>query len=421
MPSSSYFGSRRDFLIHSIAGAAAISSLSQASPSLGENPKSASDLVARIDRTTIFRGRQKGTTWFSTRACMLPHAPRPRALMLMASITGSDYFGPVHVTESDDLGREWSKPEPVPGLGRTDLPDGVQETVCDMVPEYHAPTNSVLAMGHNVFYRGKSLPREMARQAVYISREPAGNWSELKKLAWNDPRGAYIYTCNCAQRATLPGGDVLVPLSFGAKSDSRSATTVRCSFDGRDMKVQETGRELKMAKGRGFLEPSLAALDGKFYLTLRAEDSRGYVSTSDDGLAWSDPIAWTWDNGEPLAMSTTQQRWLPHSDALYLVYTRKTPENGKVMRWRSPLFMARVDRQKMCLLRDTERTVLPMSADGLTNPGAVAHLGNFHTTIATPGESWVTVGEMLPGSYRGDVLLARIEWSAPNQLAPFST
>jgi hypothetical protein len=44
-------------------------------------------------------------------------------------------------------------------------------------------------------------------------------------------------------------------------------------------------------------------------------------------------------------------------------------------------------------------------------------MGNFHTVNATAHESWVTVGECLPGkNFTGDTLMARIRWSRPNKI-----
>ena len=44
-------------------------------------------------------------------------------------------------------------------------------------------------------------------------------------------------------------------------------------------------------------------------------------------------------------------------------------------------------------------------------------MGNFNITNASPMESWVTVGEWLPKqNARGNVLLARIGWTQPNDL-----
>ena len=116
-------------------------------------------------------------------------------------------------------------------------------------------------------------------------------------------------------------------------------------------------------------------------------------------------------------MSTTQQRWLTHSDALFLVYTRKAEHNINVMRWRSPLYLAQVDPGRRCLLRETERTVLPLIGDGIGDPEHVARMGNFHVTSAAASESWITVGETLPADgWAGNTLLARVRWDRPNGL-----
>lgn len=370
-------------------------------------------LVAGIEHQVIFHGRKAGTTWFHPRACMVPGAGGPEALMTLQSIGGSDFFGPVHFTVSRDLGRSWTVPEPIPGLGRRKLDAGYEVGVCDVVPEYHEPTRTVLAAGHNVYYKDGRLARpQRERWPVYVVRSADGTWSRPRKLEWGDPRGTEIYTCGCAQRLTLEGGDVLVPLSFGPKGrEDRSVTTVRCGFDGRQLVAGRVGNELTNTAGRGLLEPSLAALGGRCYMTIRAEDERGYVTVSDDGLDWQPQRPWAWDDGQPLVMSTTQQRWLVGPDALFLVYTRKAESNVNVFRWRSPLFMARFDPSKLCLVHETERVVLPLVGDGIHDPDHVARMGNFHTVAAAPDESWVTVGETLPhDGWAGDTLLARIRW-----------
>lgn len=376
-------------------------------------------LVAGIDREVIFPGRTDGVTWFHPRPCMVPAEGGPLALMTLQSIGGSDVFGPVHWSASADFGRTWSVPVPIAGLGRRDLEGDRQVGVCDVVPEYHPPTRSVLAVGHNVYYEGGPLARPQGpRWPVYVVRGPDGRWSDPRRLEWDDPRATAIYTCGCSQRVTLDGGDVLVPLSFGTEGMPRAVATARCSFDGRELLIRQVGPELTSTSGRGLLEPSLARLDGRVYLTIRAEDGRGYVSSSDDGLRWEPQRPWCWDDGEPLAMSTTQQHWLPHSDGLFLVYTRKDAENVNVMRWRAPLYLAEVDRESLRLIRSSERVALPLIGDGVDDAEHVARMGNFHTVAAAPGESWLTVGETLPADgWRGDTLLARVRWSRPNRLA----
>jgi hypothetical protein len=410
--------SRRQFLA-ALAGTGAFAArrvrAAQAAAAAG------APLEATIEKVVVRRGRDgSGPTWFHPRACVLPgRAGAPDTVfMTLQTIGGSDYFGPLHWMETVDRGRTWSEPREVPPLGRVPAADGAEEGVCDVVPEWHAATRSVLALGHNVFYRGPKFSADQPpRRPVYaVFRD--GRWGPRRALQWDDPRGAQIYTNNCGQRVTLPSGDILLALSFGAtRAEPRAVAGARCAFDGETLRVRRVGPAITHAHGRGLLEPSLVTWRDRFYLTLRAEDERGYGCVSDDGLTWSPLQAWQWDDGEALAMSTTQQHWLAHSDALWLVYTRRDASNVNVLRWRSPLWMARVDPRTLRLVRASERIVLPLVGDGVRDPNRVAIMGNFHPVNVTSGESWVTVGEWQPrNGIAGDLLLARVRWSAPNRL-----
>lgn len=384
--------------------------------SFGVTASGADDVVESIAVEALDDGRhrEEAWAWFHPRACMVPTKGGPVALMTVQRISGSDYFWPVQWQTSADLGKTWTEPAVIPGLGRhdTDTP-GLAEGVCDVSPDYHEATKTTLAMGHNVYYRGGHLARPQGpRWPVYVVRDADGNWLPAKKLAWDDPRGSQIYTSNCGQRVMLTSGDILLPLSFGNPDwPARRVSSALCSFDGRTVAIKEVGNELINNARRGLLEPSLVEFGGRFFMTIRAEDDRGYVSRSDDGLRWQEQKAWAWDDGRPLTMSTTQQHWLAHGDALFLVYTRKAEANANVFRWRAPIYMAQVDPGRLCLLRATERVVLPMIGDGINRPNHVARMGNFHVTDATTQESWVTVGESLPNDgWRGNLLLARIRW-----------
>jgi len=380
-------------------------------------------LIRSITKETLWRNRNgEGVTWFHPRACMLPgQSGDPLALMTLQTIGSSDYFGPVHWSTSEDLGKTWTQPEPIPALDRVPVPgeDGLMAGVCDVVPQYHHPSKSVLAMGHVVFYRGPRFARgdQLARYPVYSVRKQDGSWSERKRLDWDDPRGSHIYTNNCGQRVILPDGDILLAFTFGDKATHRSVAGVRCGFDGETLRVKQVGPALSHPHKRGLLEPSLTQFGDRFYLTMRAEDDHGYVSVSDDGLRWNKKTPWTWDDGTLVTMSTTQQHWLTHSDGLFLVYTRKDSTNSNVIRWRSPLFISQVNPQTLQLIRETERVALPLVGDGVNDPDHVALMGNFNVTNASRDESWVTVGEWMPrDKARGDVLLSRIRWAKPNRL-----
>ncbi|NOX99884.1 MAG: exo-alpha-sialidase [Verrucomicrobia bacterium] len=382
-------------------------------------------LIKSIEKITLRKNRSgKGITWFHPRPCMIPPVKgdkTPVAFMTLQEIAGSDFFGPVHSSQSLDLGKTWSDPNGIAPLARFPVAghEGLEQGVCDVVPQYHPSSKSILALGHNVFYRGKHFSRkdQLPRFPTYSVRRPDGTWSDLKKLQWDDPRGAFIYTNNCGQRVVLPDGDIIMSFTFGPTSAARSVAGVRCSFDGETLKIKEVGPAITSNKGRGLLEPSVTQFNGKFYMTIRAEDNHGYLAVSDDGLNYSDKIPWAWDDGEPLTMSTTQQHWLTHSDGLFLVYTRKDKSNSKVIRWRAPLFVARVDPGKLCLIRSSEQVVLPLVGDGNNDPDNVALMGNFAVTNISPEESWVTAGEWMPKKgARGDVVLGRIRWSKANRL-----
>jgi hypothetical protein len=389
--------------------------------SLGARPTD--DLIASITKETIWRNRDgSGTTWFHPRVCMLPNQNgMPIALMNLQEIGGSDYFGQVHWSQSVDLGKTWSEPEPIKSLGRDPVRghEGLKAGVCDVTPQYHQQTNTVLALGHVVFYRGPRFAKheQLARYPVYVVRRPDGSWSERRILRWDDPRGAHIYSNNCGQRVVMPDGEIMMSFTFGPEANNRMVAGVKCSFDGELLRIIEVGPPLHNNVGRGLLEPSLVRFRDKFYLTIRAEDGHGYVSASDNGLNYEPKVAWTWDNGQPISMSTTQQHWLSHGDGLFLVYTRKDDSNQNVTRWRSPLWIARVDTERLVLVRETEQVVLPLVGDGIKDPDGVALMGNFHITSASQNESWVTVGEWMPHrKAQGDLLLSRITWKKRNLL-----
>ncbi len=379
-------------------------------------------LIASIEKQTLWSNRDgKSQTWFHPRVCMFPGPDgQSWALMTLQVIGGSDYFGPVHWSISKDQGRTWSTPEPIPAFGRDPVPGrgDLKAGVCDVVPEYHPQTNTILAMGHVVFYKGDyfATGEQLARYPVYATRTSDGTWSERKILQWDDPRGANLYSNGCGQRTVLPNGDIQMSFTFGPGPTNRMVSGVRAKYDGNQLTVAEVGPPIHNPVGRGLLEPSVTKYKDQFWITIRAEDNRGYLSVSPDGLNWEEKTAWAWDDGTPLEMSTTQQHWLTHSDGLFLVYTRKDPTNENVARWRAPLWVAQVDTEKRCLIKESEQVVLPLVGDGIGNPNQVGMMGNFHVNNVSPNESWVTVGEMMPrDGYKGDVLIGRIYWSKPNQ------
>ena len=205
-----------------------------------------------------------------------------------------------------------------------------------------------------------------------------------------------------------------MPFYFRPPGQNSRVSVMRCSFDGQTLKYEQHGDELAIDnKTRGLHEPSLTRFGDRYFLTLR-NDRHGYVTRGRDGLSWEPYREWQFDDGQPLGNYNTQQHWVTHSDALFLVYTRRGANNDHVFRHRAPLFMAQVDPDKLQVIRKTEQILVPERG---------ARLGNFGVTQVSPKETWVTVSEwMQPRGVEkhgsdGSVWVARIEWDRPNRLA----
>ena len=88
---------------------------------------------------------------------------------------------------------------------------------------------------------------------------------------------------------------------------------------------------------------------------------------------------------------------MTHGEDVYLVYTRCGAGNDHIVRHRAPLFIAQVDMDRLCVIRDTERVLVPERG---------ARLGNFGVTTISENETWVTVAEWMSllQNLRHDVL-----------------
>lgn len=184
-------------------------------------------------------------------------------------------------------------------------------------------------------------------------------------------------------------GELLIPFygnAFG-KGEKYVCIVVRYRFprDG-DLEVVRAGRPLEDdTHARGICEPSLAKLGDRYFITLRT-DEQGLWSESADGLTFSKPQPWRWDDGSVLENYNTQQHWLPSTNALYLAYTRKGANNDHVFRHRAPIFMAKFDAERNCLVRSTERILVPELG---------ARLGNFVCCEASDDEAWLVTAEWM--------------------------
>jgi hypothetical protein len=301
-----------------------------------------------------------------------------------------------------------------------------------MTPAWHAASSKLLATGHTAVYgpgeRGTVIVSNTHRREIAWSvyDAPAQTWSEWQTLPVPDEDEFFWASAGCSQRVDLEDGTILLPISRVSREELGGSmwggcfttTVLRCGFDGETLSIIEQGNEMTVTQPRGLYEPSLARWDDRFFLTLRNDDM-GYVCEG-DGLNFAEPRPWLFNDGTDLGSYNTQQHWVTHTDGLFLTYTRRGADNDYVVRHRAPIFMAQVDPDRLCVIRETERVIVP-------NYGA--QLGNFGVCEASPYETWVVTTEGMHGDaqrpydiHRAEargaknrIWLARIQWREPNR------
>ena len=406
---------------------------------LGGRPANAADLVELpfdVVAVPAIQELSSDFCWFHPRAAAIPGAGqkgKPAVVMtLMKHLAADDHYSGLYFMRTDDLGRTWTRPAAIPELAWRKQSDDITAAVIDTTPGWHAKSGKLLVIGAKTLYTASGdyaslQTRPRSYETSYATYDPvADRWSGWKELEMPEPDGKFFRSgCGCSQWLVKPDGTLLVPVQFQPKQGGDWQNTVlHCGFDGTTMKYLRHGTELAIAGGRGFAEPSLAHFQGKYYLTLR-NDAAAYVATSDDGLNFGQPKAWTFDDGQDLGSYNTQAHWLTHSDGLFLAYTRRGANNDHIARHRAPMFVAQVDPQSLQVIRSTEQILLPERG---------VMLGNFGAAAITPTESWVTDAEFIsrlvdpdagkrphPKGADGTVWVGRVKWSQPNLLAMTSS
>ena len=387
-----------------------------------DNKSAATKHAYSLERLVAHHGFDGKMCWVHARAGIVPGKtsanPSTVPLVVMTTqpllLSGSDVFYALSETRSQDLGKTWSELERRDSFARQKQDDGREVTVCDFAPKWHAATSKLLGTGQTVWYEKNRVMHVRPRATAYAVYDTKGQqWSAWQRLQLPDEEKFKNAGSGSVQRFDLENGDILLPIYFKEPAQRQYSTAVcRCTFDGKTMQYVSHGSELTIDVKRGLFEPSLTRFRSRFYLTMR-NDEHGYVSTSDDGIHYTPPKRWTFDDGKALGNYNTQQHWVTHSDALYLVYTRRGANNDHVFRHRAPLFMAKVDTETLQVIRNTEQILVPERG---------ARLGNFGVVDISPFETWVTVTEWMQpiGAEKhgsdNSIFIARLRWKQPNQL-----
>lgn len=343
------------------------------------------------------RGFDGKFCWVHARAGTIPAGhwtptSGPVAVMTMQplKLSGSDLFSGLSDMWSEDRGKTWTPLRDCSDrLGRRPAAHGLEEVICDATPAWHAASQKLLLTGHVARYQGDVLATGVLGRRVTYSAFDIGSrtWAPWKSLEMPDADpDLFDVGAGCTQRFDLENGDILLPVYHAPQNAKTFCSSVlRCRFDGETLTCVERGTPLEWPEPRGLYEPSLIRFQDRFYLTLR-NDRQGYVAASDDGLHFEPARPWLFDDGLPLGNYNTQQHWVAHGDTLFLVYTRSGLNNDHVFRNRAPLVMAQVDPDRLCVIRSSERVIVPERG---------ARLGNFAITQVDENETWVTVCEWM--------------------------
>jgi len=313
-------------------------------------------------------------------------------------LSGVDEFYGQDISISRDGGKTWSKPKKL-----ENLPDvwegGEYRTTYYVNPFYHRKTDRFFALGaYDVFekkgsvsmcFTGNWAPghRPSGGPVYAMVDAEKGRCTGWRVLTFPRP---YYHCMQFGQIAELENGDLIVPFYYvPAEAENRFqgfCITVKYRFADSGPEVVECGEPIAAPwLKRGVGEPSLIRLGDTYWLTLRS-DEQGMFAMSKDGLRYSSPRPWKWDDGSLLANRNTQQHWLMVGDELYLVYTREDPTNGHVFRNRAPLWSARFDPVRGCLVRATEYPLVPELG---------ARLGNFFCCPDGADGSWLITAEWM--------------------------
>lgn len=362
----------------------------------------------QIDRTTLGSGYDRETCWVHARVGIHPtaHDGSPRFVTTMQELTlsGSDVFGPIHTMSAPAWDGPWSTPTEQAGFVWPEE----ERVVCDFWPTWHAASQTLLGTGHTAAYTDGVVDGTRARFTAYARYEPeTDSWSPARLLEMPEGPRFFRSGAGCVQRVDHPDGDILLPVYFG--TGQLTTTVVRCRYDGQTLSYLGHGTEHTIGLGRGLYEPSLITYEGRYFLTLR-NDEVAHLAVSEDGMHYGDPIPWRFDDGTEIGSCNTQQHWLVLADGPYLVYTRNGLDNDHVSRNRAPLMMARLDTDRLCLLRESEQVVIGERGAGL---------GNFGTCQGPDGTGYVMASEWMQNSGPArDAALATLSGrAAPEEIA----
>jgi len=307
----------------------------------------------------------------------------------MLLLSGIDVFNDTWFVKSLDNGETFGAPEKLKRLETR--ADGIRTIFAAGTEYYSVYHKTWFTFGSWISYANdnrailaQGIEMDISQAGFVLRDVETGHYaSEVKPLPMPF---AYISIAPHGQVLEYENGDLLLTFHVVQEDDTETKVlSVRYRYENGTLSIVRAGQLLALPEEERLVEPSAATLKGRYYLTLRT-DAQGYLSVSEDGFTYAKPIPWRWDDGSVLENYNTMQRWIRHGEHLYLAYTRRGANNDHVFRHRAPIFMARFDEERLCLVRASEVILVPELG---------ARLGNFYVTERSEKEFWLSTAEWM--------------------------
>jgi hypothetical protein len=344
---------------------------------------------------------------------------------------------------SSDFGRTWSEPDPMatgekraggtwrkhPRVGWVDPRTGrfIQFWLEGVLPGDNPLEGMRQWRIHCSISEGD--PRKPAYEGIVVHRGREYSPDHPLPGVWLGLNSAMLGDQTC-QPVPAPDGSILLPVQIAPLGPDRKLMNPGGGYTWHDSAVLHArwrgpGLEWEMGEvirgdparsTRGFIEPTLAHLEGRrWMLVMRGSNdakpglpSYRWISFSaDGGWKWSDPAPWTYDTGEPFYSPSSCSQLLAHSGGRLFWLGNITPENPKGNRPRYPFVIGEVERRTGRLMRSSLRTIdtLQPGEDPLLT------LSNFYAREdRISGEVCIHMTRLFakPDGWEGDAMLYRI-------------
>ena len=300
-------------------------------------------------------------------------------------IKATDCFSDLSMLRSSDGGKSWSSPQKIAHLAGFTDGNGIRHAYLASSMRFCA-NGKILVMLTTFNYNPQNrLDRAHPQRVNYLYFDLANDsWSEVRELQLDAPVNADVLAVD-SQLVELDN-DYLLPYCVREESSKFHSRIARINIaDDGTLTPVDYSEKFQTPTGRGFLEPSLCRFAGKYYLSLR-NDQTGHISVSNDWKHFSEIKPLCFNDGSDLGNYNTMTRLLTIGNKLYLVYTRKNLNNDHVFRHRAPLMIGEIDPESVSIIRESEQIAVPEHG---------ARLGNFTAAVSPENYGYISVAEWM--------------------------